>query len=289
MDHFSYSNISREKVVYGYDAVVKSHCRMCHGGCGVIVYLRDGRIEKIGGNPASPINHGTLCSKGLASPQLVYHPERLTYPVKRTGKRGGGNWTRISWDEALDTVAERILSFKARYGAESIVLSYGTARENGAMIYRFANLLGSPNVLNAGHFCYGSRIASGTITCGGNPVLDYENHPQCILMWGNNVVISNPDCYKGEFFSRTMDAGAKLIVVDPRLTRAAARADLWLQLRPGTDAALVLGMINVIITENLYDINLGSNLQVNLGSNLQNSIDNYFKLNRVQVWRDNLE
>jgi anaerobic selenocysteine-containing dehydrogenase len=78
-----------------------------------------------------------------------------------------------------------------------------------------------------------------------------------------------------------MDAGAKLIVVDPRLTRAAARADLWLQLRPGTDAALVLGMINVIITENLYDINLGSNLQ--------NSIDNYFKLNRVQVWRDNLE
>ncbi len=253
MYQFTYSNALREEKVYGYDAAVRSCCRMCHGGCGVIIYLKDGRVAKIAGDPACPINHGTLCSKGLASAQLVYHPGRLTYPVKRIGNRGEGNWARISWDEALNIIAERILSYKEKHGAESIVLSYGTARENGAMIYRFANLLGSPNVLNAAHFCYGPRIATSMITCGGNPVIDYEKHPRCILMWGNNVVISNPDCYKGESFSVAGDAGARLIVVDPRMTRAAARADLWLQLRPGTDAVLALGIINVIITENLYD------------------------------------
>ncbi|MBW2169510.1 MAG: molybdopterin-dependent oxidoreductase, partial [Deltaproteobacteria bacterium] len=122
-----------------------------------------------------------------------------------------------------------------------------------AVIYRFANLLGTPNVLTAGHFCYGPRIATSILTCGTNPIVDYENHPKCIMVWGNNLVISNPDCYKGEPFSVSLEKGAKLIAVDPRLTRIAARADIWLQLRPGTDTALALGMLNVIVNEELYD------------------------------------
>ncbi len=134
-----------------------------------------------------------------------------------------------------------------------MVLGYGTGRENEAVIYRFANLLGTPNVLTAGHFCYGPRVATGIITCGSNPVVDYENHPRCLMVWGNNIVISNPDEYKGEPFSVALDQGARLIVVDPRLTRLAARADVWLQLRPGTDTALALGMLNVIVAEELYD------------------------------------
>jgi len=91
------------------------------------------------------------------------------------------------------------------------------------------------------------------ITCGSNPIADYDNNPACIMVWGNNLTISNPDCYKGEPFSRALDAGATLVVVDPRFTRPAARADIWLQLRPGTDTALALGMANVIIEEGLYD------------------------------------
>ena len=239
--------------VYGYDSVVKSHCRMCHGGCGVLVYLKGGKVAKIAGDPDCPINHGTLCSKGIASAQLAYHPDRLTHPVRRMGPKSSGRWERITWDEALDTIAERILDYRARFGAESIVMGYGTGRENEAVIYRFANLLGTPNVLTAGHFCYGPRIATGIITCGSNPIVDYENHPRCILLWGNNLVISNPDEYKGEAFSVSLDQGAKLIVVDPRLTRAAARADIWLRLRPGTDTALALGMLHVIVNEALYD------------------------------------
>lgn len=253
MDGFVYSNTEREMEVYGYDSVVKSHCRMCHGGCGVLVYVKDGKIAKIAGDPDCPINHGTLCSKGIGASQLVYHPDRLTYPVRRVGSKGSGKWERISWDEALDAIAKKILNYKESFGAESIVMGYGTGRENEAVIYRFANLLGSPNTLTAGHFCYGPRIATTIITCGTNPIVDYENNPRCIMVWGNNLVISNPDCYKGEPFSTALDAGAKLIAVDPRVTRIAARADIWLPLRPGTDTALALGMCNVIVQEELYD------------------------------------
>ena len=259
MSEFVYSNVEREMKAYGYDSMVKSHCRMCHGGCGVLVYTKDGRVAKIAGDPDCPINHGTLCSKGIASAQLAYHPDRLTYPVKRTGSKKSGKWERISWDEALDTIAERILRYKEESGAESVVMGYGTGRENEAAIYRFANLLGTPNVLTAGHFCYGPRIATSIITCGTNPIVDYENDPKCIMVWGNNIVITNPDCYKGESFSESLSKGAKLITVDPRLTRIAARADVWLQLRPGTDTALALGMLNVIVNEGLYDKNFVEN------------------------------
>lgn len=253
MPEFVYSNVKKEIETYGYDSVVKSYCRMCHGGCGVLVYVKNGRVAKIAGDPDCPINHGTLCSKGLASAQLAYHPDRLTHPVRRIGPKGSGRWERISWDTALNAIAERINEYKEGFGAESVVLGYGTGRENEAAIYRFANLLGTPNVLTAGHFCYGPRIATSIITCGTNPVVDYENNPQCIMVWGNNIVISNPDEYKGEPFSVAVSRGAKLIAVDPRLTRIAARAEVWLQLRPGTDAALALGMLHVIIREKLYD------------------------------------
>ncbi|HOV91324.1 MAG TPA: molybdopterin-dependent oxidoreductase [Syntrophorhabdaceae bacterium] len=253
MGEFKYSNVEREMKMYGFDRMVKSTCRGCHGGCGVYVYVKDGKVAKIQGDPDHPINHGTLCSKGLAAAEIAYHPDRLLYPVKRIGPKGSGKWERISWDEALDIIADRINDYKVKFGPESIVFGYGTGRENEAVIYRIANLLGSPNVLTAGHFCYGPRICTSIITCGTNPIIDYENSPQCIMMWGNNVTISNPDCYKGEPFSVALSRGAKLIVVDPRLTRPAARADIWLQLRPGTDAALALGMLNVIVNEKLYD------------------------------------
>ena len=121
MVEFVYSNVEKEMETYGFDAVTHSHCRMCHGGCGVLVYTKDGKVAKIAGDPDCPINHGTLCSKGIASTQLVYHPDRLTYPVRRLGPKGSGRWERISWDEALDTIAAKMLRYKAeRAGAHLI-------------------------------------------------------------------------------------------------------------------------------------------------------------------------
>ncbi len=253
MPEFKYSNAEKEVEMYGYDEVIKSHCRMCHGGCGVHIYKKEGKIEKIGGDPDCPIAHGTLCPKGIASTQIAYHPDRLTHPLKRVGPKGSGQWEKISWDEALDTIAEKMNGYKKEFGAESILMGYGTGRDNEAVIYRFANLLGTPNVLTAGHLCYGPRISTSVITCGSIPVVDYESQPDCVMVWGNNLVIANSDEYKGESLAVSVDQGSKLIVVDPRMTRLAARADIWLQLRPGTDTALALGMANYIVAEELYD------------------------------------
>jgi len=235
------------------DKIIASNCRGCHGGCGVLVYVRDGRIIKIEGDPDHPVNHGTMCSKGLAFIQLVYHPDRLKYPLKRAAAKGEGKWQRITWDEALDTIADKLKQVKAEYGAESILLGYGTGRNYESFLYRFSNLLGTPNVITAGHMCYGPRIAATSITCGRVPVCDYDNNPKCVMVWGNNVVWTHADEYCGENLMQALSRGSKLIVIDPRLTYLAGRADIWLQLRPGTDTALALGMANVIVDEGLYD------------------------------------
>jgi anaerobic selenocysteine-containing dehydrogenase len=160
-----------------------------------------------------------MCSKGLAFQHLVYHPDRVTHPLKRAGDRGEGNWQRISWDEALDTIADRYRAILQDYGAESIVLGYGTGRNYENFLYRFSNLLGTPNVLTAGHMCYGPRIAASNIMCGRMPVCDYDGNPECVIVWGNNAVITNADEYTGENLCRTISRGTKLVVIDPRLTK----------------------------------------------------------------------
>ena len=208
---------------------------------------------KIEGDPDCVSNHGSLCSKGLAFTELVYHPDRLKYPLKRAGEKGSGKWQRITWDEAIDTVSSKLRNVRDESGAESVALGYGTGRNYEAYLYRFANLFGTPNVITAGHMCYGPRIAATSITCGRLPVCDYAHDPRCIVVWGNNVVWTNPDEYKGENLVMALSKGAKLLVIDPRLTHLASRADIWLQLRPGTDTALALGIANVIVNEGLYD------------------------------------
>jgi anaerobic selenocysteine-containing dehydrogenase len=168
-------------------------------------------------------------------------------------KRNDKGWKRISWDVALGTIAERFKEVIEAHGPESIVVGQGTGRDYESFLYRFANLLGTPNVLTAGHQCYVSRIGATLITCGNLPVCDYEGEPKCIVVWACNPLWTNPDEYKAEGFWRAYKKGSRLIVVDPRKGFLANRADLWLQLRPGTDAALAMGFLNVIIEEGLYD------------------------------------
>ena len=228
---------------------IRTACRSCHGGCGVIAHVKGGKVIKVEGDPGSPISHGSMCSKGLAILQLAYHPDRVLYPMKRNDK----GWKRISWDVALDTIAERFKEVIEAHGPESIVVGQGTGRDYESFLYRFANLLGTPNVLTAGHQCYVSRIGATLITCGNLPVCDYEGEPKCIVVWACNPLWTNPDEYKAEGFWRAYKKGSRLIVVDPRKGFLANRADLWLQLRPGTDAALAMGFLNVIIEEGLYD------------------------------------
>jgi len=228
---------------------IRTACRNCHGGCGVIAHVKDGRVVKVEGDPESPISNGTLCSKGLAVTQMAYSPDRITHPMKKVD----GKWQRITWDAALDEIAAKFKAVKDEYGAEHIVIGQGTGRDYESHLYRFANLLGTPNVLTAGHMCYVSRVASTLITVGTLPICDYRGEPKCIVMWGCNPQWTNPDEYKGTDFWSNYKKGSKLICIDPRKGFVAKKADLWLQLRPGTDAALAMGFLNVIIDEELYD------------------------------------
>ena len=228
---------------------IRTSCRGCHGGCGVIVHVEDGRVVKVEGDREAPIGHGTMCSKGLAVLQLAYHPDRILYPMEKTDS----GWERISWDQALDTIADRFRGVIEKHGPESIVVGQGTGRDYESFLYRFANLLGTPNVLTAGHMCYVSRVGATLITCGNLPVSDFEGEPKCLVVWANNPLWTNPDEYKGVDFWNALRKGSKLIVIDPRHGFLARRADLWLQLRPGTDAALALGFLKVILDEGLFD------------------------------------
>jgi anaerobic selenocysteine-containing dehydrogenase len=238
--------------------IVKSTCRGCHGVCGVRLHLEDGKLVKVTGDPDSPVSQGYICAKGKAAPELLYHPDRLKYPLKRAGERGENRWRRITWDEALDAVSEKLLEVKRDYGAESIVGARGTGRPYYVMFHRFLNWLGTPNRLGFAHLCYGPRLIASAMTCGELPVCDYYGfggvRPACVLVWGCNLTeVGAADGMCSHQLTRTLRNGAKLIVVDPRKTALAAKADYWLQLRPGTDAALALGMLHTIIKEELYD------------------------------------
>ncbi|MFX1573382.1 MAG: molybdopterin-dependent oxidoreductase [Promethearchaeota archaeon] len=228
---------------------IKTVCRSCHGGCGVIAHVINGRVIKVEGDPESPISYGSMCSKGLAITQLAYHPDRILYPMKKIGS----DWRRISWEEALDTITEKFNEVIKKFGPEAIIIGQGTGRDYESHFSRFGNLLGTPNMLTAGHMCYLSRVGASLTTCGRHPVCDYANNPRCIIMWGCNPLWTNPDEYKGVSFWRAYEKGAKLIVIDPRKSFLAKKADHWLQIRPGTDTALAFGFFRVIIEEELYD------------------------------------
>jgi anaerobic selenocysteine-containing dehydrogenase len=236
--------------------ILKSVCRACHGGCGALLHVRDGVLVKIEGDPDSPLNKGRLCPMGVLSRDLVYHPDRLKYPMRRRGRRGSGEWDRISWDDALDEITTRLLDIKARYGAEAIALGTGTGRHHIRWVSRFGHALGTPNWCEPGFAqCFHPRVNTCILTMGDYPVCDFtgDEHAQCIMYWGHNPINSGPD---GETRFSVRDSLAhhpQVIVVDPRETELAKRAEIWLQLRPGTDDALGLAMVNVIITEKLYD------------------------------------
>ena len=233
---------------------IKTHCRGCHGACGVIAHVKDGKVVKVEGNPDSPITHGTMCTKGLSITQTAYHPNRILHPMKKVGDKLSGKWERITWDEALDTIATKFQAVVDEYGPEHILVGQGTGRDYESHVYRFANLLGTPNVITAGHFCYVSRVSVSLVTAGNLPVVDYYvNEPKLVVMWATNPMWTNADEYKGENFMRAFKNGVKLISVDPRKSFYAGKADIWLQVRPGTDCALAFGFHRVIIEEELYD------------------------------------
>ena len=238
--------------------VVRSACRMCHGVCQVLVHLEGDRVVKVTGDPESPASRGYICPKGAASPELLYHPDRVTYPLRRKGVRGENKWERISWDDALDEIAERLRDIRDESGSEYFGMSQGTGRPYMNLTQRFANAFGTPNYTGVGHICYAPRIIAGIFTLGRMPVCDVYGFgggkPACVVIWGCNVTNTGAsDGMCGVMVEEAIKGAKKLIVIDPRRIGPAEKADHWLQLRPGTDGALALAMLHTVITEDLVD------------------------------------
>ena len=170
------------------ERMIRTTCGICQIGCGVSAYVSDDRVLRIEGDPDHPLNKGKLCSKGMASLEYLYHPDRLKQPLKRVGRRGEGKWSPINWDEAFDIIARRLIESKERYGAESVVFMRGAAKGlQDDYLTRFANVFGSPNITSMAHVCFIPRKTASTMTYGfyATPDLDYP--PKWIIVWGENV------------------------------------------------------------------------------------------------------
>ncbi len=239
---------------------IPGYCALCVSRCGSIAVVENGRFVALEPDPAHPTGQA-LCAKGRAAPELVYHPDRLLYPLKRTRPKGDPDpgWQRVSWDEALDLTATRLRQLAEEHGPESVafsIVSPSTSASDDSVVWfqRLANAFGSPNLCVAMELCGWGRYLATLYTFGasvpGVYMPDLEN-AGCILFWGYN-----PNLARLVHATATVAAlkrGARLIVVDPRRTGVAKKADIWLRVRPGSDGALALGIAHVMIERGWYD------------------------------------
>jgi anaerobic selenocysteine-containing dehydrogenase len=229
---------------------------MCTSRCGVLATVEDGKLTAVHADPDHP--NGCICVKGTAAPEIVYSADRLPYPMVRTRPKGDPNpgWVRITWDQALNLATLRLSDIKDNYGAHAVVFSRATTAGTAAVdfdgwLQRLANAFGSPNLLTSNHICTWNRRVGSKYTYGsGMPLPDFDS-TRCMLLWGINPTATSPA--QAMHINRARNRGAKLIVIDPRKTTLADKADCWLRIKPGADGELAMAMIHVLIEENLYD------------------------------------
>jgi anaerobic selenocysteine-containing dehydrogenase len=242
------------------DQRISTYCALCVSRCGAIAVVENGRFVALEPDPSHPTGQA-LCAKGRAAPELVYHADRLLYPLKRTRPKGDPDpgWQRISWDEALDITAARLRTIAQTQGPESVVFSVSSpstsaSDDSTVWIQRLMNAFGSPNLCAAMELCGWGRYQAPQYTFGASvpgvymPDLEQAG---CILFWGYNPHVAR--LAHAVATTAALQRGARLIVVDPRRTGPANKADLWLRVRPGTDAALALGIAHIMIERGWYD------------------------------------
>jgi anaerobic selenocysteine-containing dehydrogenase len=237
------------KTMMGEKKEILTDCTLCYHSCGCKVTVVDGKAVKVEGLESHPLNKGKLCPKGEAMLENIYSPDRLTSPMKRTK----GGWERISWDQALTEIAEKLTALKKEFSPSVLGVFNGSIGvenlEMAGLTQRFRAAFGSPNFFSVESVCYRMRIRTRQITFGKYPTEELDSN--LYLLWGHN-----PD--ESDFplrlaLEENLKKGAKLVVIDPKRIALADRADRYFKIRPGTDGAMALAMINVIITENLYD------------------------------------
>ncbi len=238
--------------------VIKGVCpHDCPDSCGWVVTVdtRTGRAVRLAGDPEHPFTRGFLCQKVARYLERVYHPERLLYPLKRTGPKGSGQFERISWDDAIAAIAQEFRRIIERYGPQAI-LPYSYAGTMGKLMYasldrRFFHRLGASLLDRT--ICATAGAAGCNITLGTRAMVDPEAAVDCryIINWGSNTAVTNVHFWSIEHEARRR--GARVVTIDPYRSPTAAKSDWWLPIRPGTDAALALGLMHVIFRENWQD------------------------------------
>jgi anaerobic selenocysteine-containing dehydrogenase len=242
-----------------------TYCALCIARCGAVAVVEDGRFARLEPDPTHPTGQA-LCAKGRAAPELVYHPERLTHPLRRTRPKGDPDpgWERISWDEALDLIAAAMRSAAERHGPQSVAFTLSSPSttaigDSSAFIQRLANAFGSPNAAVSLDVCgwgraFATRFSYGVGSVGtggaGGAMPEIANSG-CMILWGYNPSFTR--LTHATAIVAALKRGMRLIVVDPRHVGLASKADLWIRVRPGTDGALALGIANVMIERGWYD------------------------------------
>ncbi|HHQ48357.1 MAG TPA: aminotransferase V, partial [Acidobacteria bacterium] len=251
-------------------------CGICPAGCWVRAELEDGRLVGVEPQPGHPL--GMICNIGRHSPAVVYDPDRLKFPMRRVGPRGTYEFERISWDEAMETIAARLTELKAEHGPESTAIYTGRGsfdmalcdllQPAGVAVSSASSVLfpfGSPNTLGVGALCYVSFAMIAPHVTLGEMLITMDTdleQAELIVVWGANPATDSPPLTYHQILA-ARERGAEVIVVDPRRTETARRTDAeWIPLRPGTDGALALGLIEVLIEEELYDEDLVENWTV---------------------------
>ena len=232
-----------------------NNCDICPWRCGVLVHAVDGVVHKIEGNPADPKSRGMLCARGQGGVSFVYDPDRLQSPMIRTGERGEGAFREVSWVEALDYTAQKLIDIRDRYGPESLAIFGHTSGDFWFTDY-FAQSWGTPNAAKpSSSLCLSPReeafaLMTG-LAVGGHEPVDWDSLKSLTLI-GSHIGEDARNTVMQDF-ANAWARGCKVIVVDPRFSSVAAKADYWLPIKPGTDTALLLAWANVLITEGLYD------------------------------------
>jgi len=225
-------------------------------GCYLESHVRDGRLVKTSVNPLPDTRYNRICLRGLSHTEWVYNPARVKYPMQRVGPRGSGKWRRISWDEATSTIANSIADITRRYGAKAFGIALGTGNAGVVAQYAptvLANVLGATSIALGADVAFplgAYQIGLPSTWLGGSSPLDMSN-AELLIMWGNNL--TEAMLQEWHFVADALDKGASLIVIDPNYSITASKATQWIPLRPGSDPALGLSLMNVIINENLYD------------------------------------
>ena len=232
--------------------LVHTFCTMCGPsmGCGLNCYVKDGKLVRVEGMKEAPNSQGKLCTRAYASMQWLYSPQRLKYPLRRVGEKGEGKFERISWDMALDTIAEKLTKQKNEYGPESLAILSPQRRNYSEYIHRFLAVHGSPNYGHSG-ICHKQRAFSFAYTLGSFPLNPEYDKTDLLIIWGANPPCSSINGMPS--LKKARENGAKIVVIKPQKQSDAAMADIWVPIRPGTDGALALAMLHVIVNEQLYD------------------------------------